>query len=194
MADAIGILAYGSLIDEPGPEIEPAIVRRIACRTPFKVEFARTSRTRKGGPTLVPDERGSQVAAEFLIVDLPLTHAADRLYRREIRNFEANISYVRPEVITPNSVVIGTIRSFEDVETVLYTRIAANIEGLTATTLAQHAIESARVQTDGKDGISYLINAKRRGIQTPLSTEYESEILRLTGARNLEMALANARA
>ena len=35
------------------------ITRRISCRTPFNVEFARTSRTRKGGPTLVPYDDGS---------------------------------------------------------------------------------------------------------------------------------------
>jgi hypothetical protein len=85
MADSVGILAYGSLICEPGPEIEPVIARRISCQTPFKVEFARTSKTRKGGPTLVPCDDGSQVAAQILVVQLPLKDATDRLYRREIR-------------------------------------------------------------------------------------------------------------
>jgi hypothetical protein len=61
MMDKVGILAYGSLIGEPGPEIEPSIVRRIACVTPFKVEFARASKTRTGGPSLVPYEAGAQV-------------------------------------------------------------------------------------------------------------------------------------
>ena len=73
MADTVvGILAYGSLIGDPGAEIEPHITRRISCRTPFKVEFARTSRTRKGGPTLVPYKDGSEVAAQILLVDLSL--------------------------------------------------------------------------------------------------------------------------
>jgi hypothetical protein len=69
MADAVGILAYGSLIGDPGAEIEPHITRRISCRSPFKVEFARTSRTRKGGPTLVPYKDGSEVAAQILVVE-----------------------------------------------------------------------------------------------------------------------------
>jgi hypothetical protein len=42
---------------------------------------------------------------------------------------------------------------------------------------------------DGKDGISYLMNAKKCGIQTPLSPGYEKEILRLTGTDSLEAAL-----
>jgi hypothetical protein len=44
MTGKIGILAYGSLIDDPGAKIEPFIFHRVVCRTPFKVEFARTSK------------------------------------------------------------------------------------------------------------------------------------------------------
>jgi hypothetical protein len=64
MADTIGILAYGSLIGNPGFEIEPHITRRIACRTTFKVEFARTSKTRTSGPTLIPYDEGLEAAAQ----------------------------------------------------------------------------------------------------------------------------------
>ena len=96
MADTVGILAYGSLIGDPGPEIEPHIIRRISCRTPFNVEFARASRTRTGGPSLVPYDDGSQVAAQILVVDLPLKEATDRLYRRETRKVGTDICYVPP--------------------------------------------------------------------------------------------------
>ena len=38
----IGILAYGSLIDNPGPELEPNTAAKIEdVNTPFMVEFAR---------------------------------------------------------------------------------------------------------------------------------------------------------
>ena len=84
--------------------------------------------------------------------------------------------------------------SFEGIETVLYTRIGANIDGLTATKLAELAVNSARTRQDGKDGISYLMNAKKCGIQTPLSPDYEKQILRLTGTDSLEAALASTRA
>jgi hypothetical protein len=194
MADTVGILAYGSLIGDPGPEIEPHITRRISCHTPFKVEFARASRTRNGGPTLVPYDAGAQVAAQILVVDLPLKEAMNRLYRRETRKIGTDTSYVPPKVITQNTVVIETISPFEGIEVVLYTRIGANIEGLTATRLAELAVESARVRQDGSDGISYLMNAKKCGIQTPLSPDYEKEILRLTDKASLEAALASTRA
>lgn len=193
MADAVGILAYGSLIGDPGSEIEPHITRRISCRTPFNVEFARTSRTRNGGPTLVPYKDGSEVAAQILVVELSLKEATNRLYRRETRKADPNISYVPPKTVTPNTVLVESVRSFESVETVLYTKIGPNIEGPTATKLAELAVNSARTLQDGKDGISYLINAKSCGIQTPLSPDYEKEILRLTGTDSLEAALSSTR-
>ncbi len=190
MTGKIGILAYGSLIDDPGAEIQPFIFRRIDCHTPFKVEFARTSKCRSGAPTLVPYENGAQVAAQLLVVDLPLFEATDCLYRREVHKVGDKRTYVATKKVTPNSVVIKTLRDFEGIDTVLYTSIGANIEGLTAVKLATLAICSARARNDGRDGISYLINTKRAGIKTPLSDEYEAEIKRQTGAVNLEQALA----
>jgi hypothetical protein len=51
---SIGIVAFGSLIDNPGREIEAALVgRKLNVRTPFGVEFARSSTKRGGAPTLV---------------------------------------------------------------------------------------------------------------------------------------------
>ena len=97
MADIVGILAYGSLIGDPGPEIEPYITRRISCRTPFNVEFARTSRTRKGGPSLYPMTTDRQSQRKFCGRAYPLKEATDRLYRRETRKSDSNISYVPPE-------------------------------------------------------------------------------------------------
>ena len=44
-----------------------------------------------------------------------------------------------------------------------------------------------------KDGITYLINAMRSGIVTPLTSAYEAAILAETGARNLAAALAAVR-
>lgn len=60
---------------------------------------------------------------------------------------------------------------------------AATIEHPTPTRLAELAIQSAQDRTVrlGRDGISYLIEAKRCGLVTPLSPYYEREILRITG-------------
>src|SRR3954447_17111626 len=55
MSPKVGILAYGSLIDNPGAEIEAALISREAdILTPFGVEFARSSSKGSGAPTLVP--------------------------------------------------------------------------------------------------------------------------------------------
>ena len=55
----VGILAYGSLIDDPGSEIGEVIADVISdIETPFSVEFARSSSTRSGAPTLIPVEAG----------------------------------------------------------------------------------------------------------------------------------------
>jgi hypothetical protein len=49
MEATLGILAFGSLISNPGAEIEAALVgRKVDVRTPFGVEFARGS-TKRGG-------------------------------------------------------------------------------------------------------------------------------------------------
>ena len=170
----IGILAYGSLIDEPGREIEPVIVRRILCRTPFRVEYARVSKRRSGAPTLVPYDGGACVNAQILVVDLPLREAKDRLYRREIRKDSA--TYTPPMKVTANSVVIKTLCNFEKVDKAIYTCIRNNIEELTAEKLATLAICSARKRNDSLDGISYLMNAGKAGIRTPLSDAYEAAI------------------
>ena len=48
----VGILAYGSLIDEPGEEIDSATLAvNGPVLTPFKVEFARKSTTRASAPS-----------------------------------------------------------------------------------------------------------------------------------------------
>ena len=60
---------------------------------------------------------------------------------------------------------------------------------LTPEHLAELAIRSARLERTGRDGISYLIRAKKNQIVTPLSPAYEAEILRRTGTSSLESAL-----
>jgi hypothetical protein len=55
--------------------------------------------------------------------------------------------------------------------------------------LAELAVESARLERTGRDGITYLREVKRNGITTPLSDAYEREILRLTQAHDLDEAL-----
>ena len=192
---AVGILAYGSLIDEPGDEISAVTVAmKSNVTTPFNVEFARKSRKRENAPTLVPvTGYGAPVRAKVFVVDVAEAEASNRIYRREINAVGSGRRYVPPKTIGPDTVVVARLKDFADVATVLYTEIAANIEKPDADKLASLAIASARAIRDGRDGITYLMRAKANGIETPLSAAYESEILRKLKVRDLDEALREAR-
>lgn len=71
MAKSVGILAYGSLIDNPRCEIKAVISYKLeGVQTPFNVEFARGSSTRGGAPTLVPVmENGAPVKVVILVLE-----------------------------------------------------------------------------------------------------------------------------
>lgn len=191
----IGILAYGSLIDDPGDEIEPLVIEKIdGVKTPFAIEFARKSSTRDNAPTLIPvSQGGAKINATILKLEEGVSEsdAMDMLWRRETRRIGSGLSYTRDPSPGPDTVMIEKVTDFEGLEVVLYTKIGSNIDNLTPQTLSELAINSAKgdVGKDGKDGIAYLISAKQNNIQTPLMPEYEQEILRLTDAETLEQAL-----
>lgn len=192
----MGILAYGSLIDEPDEEIAVATIHTMPnVVTPFSVEFARQSNSRGGAPTLVPvPHGGSAVQGQVFVVDVPDGEAANRLWRREVRKVGTDSAYVPLKVVGSNNVVVKRLENFAGIKVVLYTELAANIEPLTAETLATLAVESVNKAAPGLDGISYLIAAKANGIETALSAGYEAEILRQSGCADLEAALAKFRA
>ncbi len=187
-SENIGILAYGSLGDDPGVEIRPRIVEKIDCETLFRVEFARTSRTRNGAPTLAPvSEGGAAVNASILVLQKSVLEAdaTDMLWRRETRREGSEQRY------DPSSeVTVRRLDNFESLETVLYVEVRANIPDPGPRKLARLAIESARSEAGkiGRDGITYLMDVKRNGVETPLIPNYEREILRLTGADTFENA------
>jgi cation transport regulator ChaC len=191
----VGILAYGSLIEDPGIELTPLIVeRRTGVETPFRIEFARSSSSRCNAPTVIPVESGgSCVKATILILKAGVTpqQAEDLVWRRETRNERSEKHYVRPSEPNTNRVIVESLQSFNGIDVVLYTSIGSNIKDLSPDRIAKLAIESAKAKAgkDGKDGISYLISLKRHGISTPLMPAYESEILRLMNATSLEAAL-----
>lgn len=197
MTQTVGILAYGSLIDDPGREIAAVTTNvKADVTTPFKVEFARTSSgSRRGAPTLVPvSEHGAKVRARIIVLDAALPDAKDWLYRRERDQVGSALRYRHPANPGPNTIVIRELLDFEGIDVVLYTEIGATITDLSASNLARLAINSARGSSDGKDGISYLRAAKKNEIKTLLSDAYEEEIKKQTGARDLDEALRIARA
>ena len=194
---SLGILAYGSLIEDSGIEITPLIVERLTgVETPFCIEFARSSKSRDNAPTVIPVEYGgSHVQATILLLhaSVSLQCAEDLLWRRETRNENSKKHYVKPSKPNPNMVVVESLRNFYGIEIVIYTSLGPNITNLTPTKLAELAINSARAEAGklGKDGISYLISLKRQGLSTPLMPAYEHEVLRLASAVSLEGALRN---
>lgn len=194
----IGILAYGSLIDEPEEEIRSVIAeRKDNVRTPFRVEFARSSKSRDYAPTLVPFDAGAYVNSVVFVLNEEVSElqAMDRLWRRETNQVHSNRNYKPPSNPGPDDVIIEKLEDFHGIRIVLYTRIAPNIPDLTPRKLAELAIQSARAEAGAqrRDGISYLIAAKHNGILTPLMPEYETEILLQTNAQTLEEAFAKCR-
>jgi hypothetical protein len=192
----LGILAFGSLIITPGPEIASVTVGRITdVKTPFKVEFARKMKVRGYAPTLIPvDSGGAQVSAEILVMrdDVTPDLAADMLWRRETHQ-TGRQRYRRPAAIGRDDVIVETIHDLARVRTVLYTRIGPNVDRLSAETLANLAIHSVRTASPGEDGITYLMDARRCGIETPLMHDYERAILRKTRSRTLRDAVNQLR-
>ena len=152
MDESIGILAFGSLIDDPGAEIEAALVgRKLNIQTPFGVEFARSSNRRGGAPTLVPLEQGgAAVAAQILLLNVPEREAADRLWRREINRVGEGGHYTRRANPGPDTLIIDRYVNFAGVDVILAARFAATIVPLTAARLAELAIESARLERTGR--------------------------------------------
>lgn len=194
----IGILAYGSLIPNPGAEIEPVTVRRIdGVETPFRVEFSRSSRVRDGAPTLVPVKRGgARVTGVVLVLHDSVTETAaqDMLYRRERNRVGSGDRYADVDPADPDSAFLGRLDGFAGLDAVFHAALRANIEDPTPELLARLAIASAAAPSGAmdRDGIRYLMDAVQSGIVTPLMPEYEKGILRRTGGRDLEEARAIA--
>lgn len=179
----IGILAYGSLINDPGIEIKPAVEDKIInVRTPFQIEFARKSDTRDGAPTLIPVATGGDsINAQILILKDTISEsdATDMVWRRETRQEGSRKNYTPSSSPGPNTVLVKKVTNFEGLEVVLYTKIGSNIDILTPKRLAKLAISSAKSDAgmDKKDGISYLINAKQNNIETPLMHDWKFYVL-----------------
>ena len=186
-ATSVGILAYGSLIGDPGTEIRPVLKRRIPTMTPFPVEYGRLSATRGGAPTVIPHSFGKPVQAEVFVLSesVSLDEAKDLLWRRETRHEGSGRTY--NESAAPNAVVIRDQPGFCGLAHVLYTdfNIEGKLENPEPNALATAAIGSVvKAQTD-KDGISYLIDLLDRGVETALTPRYVEHILALTGAASL---------
>jgi len=168
----IAIMAYGSVIDDPGPAIEPLVVERRRCRTPFPVEFARASVRWGGGPVVVPSPRGGPVDGFLLLLspDVGLGAAVELLRQRE--GLPGGRGVI--EVAQPGELMI----------------IAASLplnlrpEDMTPTALARRA--AASVVHGPRNGVAYLRRVLDSGVRTPLTAAYVEALLELTGASSIE--------
>jgi len=193
-AVSVGVLAYGSLIGDPGAEMAPLIARRMPTATPFPVEFARLSRSRGGAPTVVPHSSGDPVRAEVLVLRaVPLDEARSILWRRETRNEGSGKVY--RESRSANAVVIRDSPGLAGVTHVLYTDFNPDgkISEPDPEALALAAIASVGRARAGRDGISYLIGLLAAGVETALTPQYVAAILSQTGATDLRGALWQVR-
>ncbi|MEK6699469.1 MAG: hypothetical protein AABZ10_10580 [Nitrospirota bacterium] len=193
----VGILAFGSLISDPGDEIAPLITKRLNVSTPFSVEFGRYSgKTRGGAPTLVPVTKGGDpVDATILVLKNGVTErdSVNMLWRRETRTKDKKSTYQARR--TRRAVRVKALRDFAGLDVILYTDFYASgkIRNPKPRNLARRAIKSVRTAPDGNDGISYLIVARSAGVETPLSKAYAEEIMKQTSTASLEKALAKAK-
>ncbi len=187
----IGILAYGSLINEPGPEITPRIRMRLSTTTPFSVEYGRYSQKRGGAPTVVPHVKGAPVPAEILVLEEGVTfeQARDMLWRRERHREATEERYT--EGSTSTSVLVRELSDHPCVERLLYTDFnpIGKIPDPDPVELAQKAIESVNLAMQGLDGITYLQNNLSFGILTKLTPLYRDAILSKTNTGSLNEAL-----
>ncbi len=187
----VGILAFGSLISDPGKELLPKITMRMKTPTPFGVEYGRYSQTRGGAPTLVPHEAGAPVDGEILVLEdtVSVEEARNMLWRRERRMEGTGKSYV--EEPGANKVLVREWADAPSVEHVLYTDFhpEGKITNPQAADLARMAIQSVKAAKEGMDGITYLKNNLASGVKTKLTADYEAEILKQTKAHSLQEAL-----
>lgn len=193
---AIGILAYGSLMSDPGTEIIGVMMRRIPTMTPFSVEYARLSGTRGGAPTVVPHSSGKPVKGEVLVLSdaVSVEEAKNLLWRRETRKERSGRVY--QEGFGPNAVLVRDSPGFCSLDHVLYTDFnpSGKINAPDPGELAKAAMDSVAKAKPGKDGISYLMDLISAGVETALTRSYANEILALTDSSSLAEALGRIRA
>ncbi len=174
----VGVLAFGSLIWDPGC-LKPRIQDSIKVQTPWPVEYARKSKTRGYAPTLVRFEDSRPVAAQILVLDTCCLDTARGLVACR-------------EGCSPCRIAICEELTDEHTElsAVFYTALGANIDPVAGAELARLAIDScAKVQAKGqpcKNGIHYLRKNIEHGVVTALTCEYKQAILDACNVERLE--------
>ena len=203
----IGILAYGSLITHPGPELESVLDHVILdVLTPFPVEYARRSQSRAGAPTLVPVPIGCGTPVKAVVLVLKKytrrKKAQNFLYRRELHQ-EGDLKVIYDDQVQRqkrDALVIESIKNRFGLSVVYYTALKPNSTEILDTKLtqeqkaellAQAAIDSLTQETcaKGMDGLQYLADNIEAGVVTVLTEVYAQAILnKVSNVSNLGQA------
>lgn len=190
----VAILAYGSLVADPGEELAPLIDERRPCATPFAVEFARLSPYRDHAPvlTVVAEGEGDPVDGTLLVLrpGTSVETATCCLWRRETHQVSS-----RNLPLGADRHHIRLLTNLDSIDVVLYWQAEANYPRPEAVGLAKRAIESARGDAgqQHRDGISYLAQVVEAGIRTRLTDAYVAAVLAETATDSLEAAWKAAR-
>lgn len=190
----VAILAYDSLVTDPGEELAPLIAERRPCLTPFPVEFARLAPELNHGPvlTVVGVGEGDPVAGSLLVLTpgTSVETATRCLWRRvtqQIGSAKLPLGADRHRV--------RMIGGLAGLDVTLYWQAEANYPRPEAAGLARRAIESATGEAGRarQDGISYLAQVVAAGIRTRLTEGYVAALLAATHTTSLEAAWAAVR-
>lgn len=180
MEDRIAIFGYSTLILDAGPDLQPLIIERIPHPSPRPVEFSRLSRHRGNAPALAFSETGGVVNGQIMVLDLPDTD--------EKRDKVAHSLWLR-EGRPPWAAIRQT--EMAGFKTVFYIDIEPNIPNPSPRLLADFAINSVAKCAElgqAKNGIRYLRDCIKAGIETPLTQAYMEAILAKLNAKDLEEA------
>lgn len=183
----VGVLAFGSLIWDPGCLQEHIIAGETRdARTPWPVEYARKSTSRGCAPTVVRVNEGGRVSAKILILDI-----CDEETARSIVACREGLSHEGRHKIKH-------CRELEcehnDLAAVFYAGLKPNICGpdLCAEELATLAVGSFEKLEESercrKNGIRYLRKNIEHGVVTALTCEYKRTILEKCGKETLKDA------
>ena len=178
----LGILAFGSLLSNPGKEISRHIVERIPYTTPFRLEYVMCSTLQGDPPTLGRWQGGKRVQTFILLLDIDATEKGLAMAKEILRKQVGG------------SISVKWDERSRDFRTLIYHSLRPKGIALPPSPrkLARLAVRSVVVCKEmgvpQRNGIRYLLNNIENGIITPLTEEYKKEILLVTRTETLEEA------
>jgi hypothetical protein len=167
----IAIVAYGSLIYEPGEALAELVQETEPYRTPFSVEYGRQSKKWGGGPVLTVDPRGEPVDGQRMILKpgLTLGEVIDVLAAREgIPSAHGIIEIESPGALTE-----------------LTCALPRNLEADDMAPAALAARAASSVSNGALNGVAYLRGAVGVGVRTARTDEYVAALLETSGGGDL---------